>query len=293
MKEYALIGRPLGHSFSADYFNSGFERDGEDARYYLKELSDLSQLPSLFSKHPDLIGFNVTIPYKQQILPYLNSLTDEAREIGAVNAVKVEHPDKGNPSEVRLTGHNTDCEGFTIALKEALRKTGISPLTSDGHSGKTPEGSEAVPDKSTETHDKEEVKEALVLGTGGASCAAKVALQRLGYNVRRVSRTPGHGDLPYDALRPEDLYDSEIIVNATPAGMYPHINTAPPLPFQYLRGRGQLCFDMVYNPAKTLFMKICEAHGCSIEGGLGMLHAQAEAARRFWNTDTDQAPRQE
>ncbi len=257
MKEYALIGRKLGHSFSADYFNSKFKKEGIDAQYYLWELPEISLLPELISAHPLLEGLNVTIPYKEEIIPYLDSLSPLAEQTGAVNCVKVIRSEESSKGYF-LQGHNTDVEGFMSSVRPLLQS---------------------------------DSKKALILGTGGASKAVKVGLEKLGLEILFVSRNPGEWKVSYRDLTPEQVWEADLIVNTTPLGMYPNLNAVPPFPFQYMRSgkepnkSPQVAFDLIYNPSETLFMKICAAHGALVSNGLAMLHSQAEGAWRFWNAD--------
>ena len=245
---FALIGKPLAHSFSADFFNEKFRREGIDNKYILAQLDEISDLGLLFESHPDdLQGFNVTIPYKQQIIPYLDSLSVEAREIGAVNVVKVVRED----GRMYLKGYNSDAIGF---------KDSIAPLLS--------------PD----------MKKALILGTGGASNAVEYVLRSLGIETVKVSRNPSEGRLTYDDLSEEVMNDHLVIVNATPLGTWPNTDACPAIPYRMLTPK-HLCFDLVYNPSETLFMKKAAEHGATVKNGLEMLHLQALAAWDIWNTN--------
>ncbi len=194
MREFGLIGRSLGHSFSADYFAQKFEREGlADCRYERFELADIEEVVPLVESHPDLVGFNVTIPYKQQIIPYLDDLSQEAREAGAVNCVKREGG--------RLVGYNTDIIGFERSLCALL---------------------EEYPER------------ALVLGTGGASQAVQYVLTRLGIAYDLISRDPARGNYTYDNLPCEVVEASRLIVNTTPVGTWPQVEEAPRIPYAYL-----------------------------------------------------------
>ncbi|MDE7160349.1 MAG: shikimate dehydrogenase [Muribaculaceae bacterium] len=249
MRLYGLIGYPLGHSRSAEIWNGRFAREGIDAEYALYELPSVSDIMPLTEGTPLLCGFNVTIPYKKSVIPFLSTLSPEAREAGAVNTVKIE---RGGDGSLSLHGYNTDITGFMRAVR---------PLIED------------VP------HDK---RKALVLGTGGASGAVCVGLRNLGWEVTVVSRRRGDGVVAYSELTPEVVDGCGMVVNATPAGMAPHIMASPPFPYEYLHP-GQVCFDLVYNPENTLFMRIAAAHGCRVKNGLAMLEYQAEEARKIWN----------
>lgn len=252
LKTYGLIGFPLGHSFSATYFNNKFGRENISARYDLYPLTDISQLPDLISSNPTLEGLNVTIPYKIDVIPFLTSLSEEASGIGAVNVIKISR----HHEDIFLKGFNSDAYGFSESLRRVCDKEEIA----------LPSGEEAI---------------AIVLGSGGASKAVMWSLRRMGFNPILAGRTHKPGCLAYGDLTPEMIYNSSVIVNTTPVGMSPHISEAPPLPFEYLH-QGQICFDLIYNPNETLFMKIARAHGCVVSNGLEMLHLQAEKAWEIW-----------
>lgn len=253
MIEFGLIGKTIGHSFSATYFNEKFKREGIDARYDLYPLEDITLLPSLISSHPHLAGVNVTIPYKVDVLKYLDTLSHEAEAIGAVNVIKITRD--GN--RVMLRGYNSDAYGFTESLRRVLDKSGQSPT---GDSTKA---------------------DAFVLGTGGASKAVIWSLQKLGFYPRLVGRKRKENCIAYEDLTPQEVANAVLIVNCTPLGTSPDVNTVAPFPYQYLH-EGQICFDLVYNPAETLFMRIAKAHGCIVSNGLEMLHLQAEGAWKIW-----------
>lgn len=261
MENYMLVGKRLGHSFSAKYFNQRFASEGRDALYSLCEIDDISELKEKISEMPGLIGFNVTIPYKEDILPLLHRISPLAAQVGAVNTVKVIGDSSG---EYLLEGYNTDVEGFVISIKEMIEAN--SKLY-----GAYTHGSKA-----------------LVLGSGGASKAVTTGLLQLGFKPIVVSRREGAADTTYRKLNPQNVWDAEIIVNATPAGMYPNTLGTPPFPYEYMRAPGvrpQIAFDLVYNPEETLFMKICRSHGAMTQNGLGMLYTQAEAAWRIWSAN--------
>lgn len=243
---FALIGKPLAHSFSADFFNEKFKREGIDNKYILAPLDSITEVTKLLDDHPDLQGFNVTIPYKQQIIPYLDSLSVEAREIGAVNVVKVER--KGG--RIFLKGYNSDAIGF---------KNSIAPLLMPS------------------------MDKALILGTGGASHAVDYVLRSLGIKTVKVSRTPALGKLTYGDLSEEVMASHLVIVNTTPLGTWPNTDTCPDIPYKLITPR-HLCFDLVYNPALTLFMKKAADQGATVKNGLEMLHLQALAAWEIWNS---------
>ncbi len=256
-EEYGLIGKSLGHSFSAKFFNEKFEREGIPARYGLFSLSSIDLLPSLIKDHPLLKGLNVTIPYKVEVLKYLNALSEEAKAIGAVNVIRITRDLLSG--QLFLKGYNSDAYGFSESMKEVLRKADFSMISDAG--GKPL---------------------ALVLGTGGASKAVVWAMQKLGFETQLVGRTHRENCLTYEELSPEMIYHAKAVINCTPLGTSPDIDKAAPFPYEYLH-KEQICFDLVYNPAETLFMKICKAHGCIVSNGLEMLRLQAVGAWKIWN----------
>lgn len=248
MDKYGIIGFPLGHSFSRGFFTEKFAREGIDAQYLNFEIPDATMLRDVLRDNPELRGLNVTLPHKQAVIPLLDELSDEAREIGAVNVIKVEFsPFKGESGRV-LKGFNSDIIGFTESIR---------PLLQPWH------------------------KKALILGTGGASKAIRVGLSRLGLEWTYVSRQ-NSSLLNYSNLTPEVMEDYTVIVNCTPVGMFPKVDEAPNIPYECLTPR-HLLFDCVYNPEDTLFMQRGRAQGATVKNGLEMLHLQALASWRFWN----------
>lgn len=245
MRRFGLIGRTLGHSFSARYFADKFQREGlaDTHRYDLFELPEIECVEELITTTEGLVGFNVTIPYKQQIIPYLDSLSTEARNIGAVNCVKIE-PDG------RLTGYNTDIDGIRLSLDKLLG--GV------------------------------EINAALVLGTGGASQAVQYVLAERNIPYSIVSRDSYKGNLTYDDLKVEITSSHHLIINSSPVGMYPHVDQCPDIPYELLTTDHYL-FDLVYNPERTLFAERAATMGAHTLCGLDMLYAQAESAWRIWN----------
>ena len=244
MNTYGLIGYPLGHSFSKGYFTDFFGHEHIDAEYKNFEIPRIEALTDVLQSETTLQGFNVTIPYKQQVFPYLNELDEAAQAIGAVNVVKVTRRD----GKIYLKGYNTDYIGFSHA---------IAPLLQEHH-----------------TH-------ALILGTGGASKAVSYALQRMGLTTRYVSRTAREGILSYDELTPELMAQYTVIVNTTPLGMHPKVDECPPLDYSQINAR-HLLYDVVYNPEKTLFLHRGEEAGATICNGMSMLIGQAKAAWDIW-----------
>lgn len=289
MDKYGLIGFPLGHSFSRGFFTEKFAREGIDAEYVNFEIPDASMLLDVIRDNPELRGLNVTLPHKQAVIPLLDELSDEAREIGAVNVIRIETPSnspfRGRTQEdlplegewkgAILKGYNSDIIGFTESIK---------PLLKPHH------------------------KKALVLGTGGASKAICVGLKRLGIEWRYVSRNGGQGagskeqentscpnnplapcplplaPLNYSDLTADVMAEYTVIVNCTPVGMFPKVDHAPAIPYELLTTK-HLLFDLVYNPEDTLFMQKGRAQGATVKNGLEMLHLQAEASWKFWNGD--------
>ena len=245
MKRFGLIGKKLGHSFSAKYFAEKFERDGlRDCDYSLYELPEIECVKE-FMLIPDLVGFNVTIPYKQQIIPYLDALDEQAREVGAVNCVKIER-------DGRRVGYNTDVDGIRLSLDKLLGG--------------------------------EKVSAALILGTGGASQAVQYVLRERGIDYKVVSREKGKADLTYDDLTQDVMATHRLIINASPVGMYPACDNCPDIPYAMLSGSHYL-FDLVYNPLTTRFMELGAEQGAATLSGIDMLYAQAESAWRIWNRD--------
>lgn len=246
-KLYGLIGYPLGHSFSAKYFAEKFQKQNIDAAYQNFAIENIDLLPEVLNANPTLQGLNVTIPYKQQILPFLDEIDESAQRIGAVNVVCVKHTANG----IKLIGHNADVIGF---------KNSISPLIKPHHA------------------------KALVLGTGGASKAVIDGLHQLNIATQYVSRTKKGDILAYSDLTPEIIEDFKVIVNCTPLGMYPKTDTAPDIPYNCITEE-HLLYDLVYNPEETLFLRKGKEHGATVKNGLEMLHLQAEASWNFWNAE--------
>lgn len=246
MERYGLIGKPLGHSFSQKYFMEKFEREGIDSRYDLFEIDSAGDVMDVIERNEGMVGLNVTIPYKQAIMSYLEGMEDEARAIGAVNVVSVGRDKSG---KVRLWGYNSDVRGFVRS---------ISPMI------------------------KASDRKALVLGTGGASKAVVYGLrEKLGLEVRLVSRSPEGDELGYGDIDERIMREYTVIVNATPLGMYPKVDSCPDIPYKFITPE-HVCFDLVYNPLETLFLKNAAEHGASVKNGLEMLHIQADEAWDFW-----------
>ena len=197
MRQFGLIGKSLSHSFSKIYFEEKFRREHiENATYSLFELNDIENITDFIRQHPDLVGFNVTIPYKQQIIPFLDELSEEAHTVGAVNTVVIQHID----NQIHTKGYNTDIIGFRNSLQGIM-----------------------IP------------KSALILGTGGASAAVKYVLEQLGFACTLVSRNPERG-IPYSALTPEIIRQHKLIVNCTPVGTFPNIKEKPDILYEEISG---------------------------------------------------------
>ena len=247
MKTYGLIGYPLGHSFSRGYFTDFFAQQAIEAEYKNFELPSIEQLPSLLESKETLCGFNVTIPYKQQVFAYLDELDEAAQAIGAVNVVKVIDKE----GKQYLKGYNSDYIGFTESIR---------PLLKPHHT------------------------RALILGTGGASKAVNFALRQMGIETLYVSRTAREGIITYNDLTPELMVQHTIIVNTTPLGMHPKVNECPPIDYSTITEQ-HLLYDVIYNPAKTLFLQHGEEHGATISNGMDMLIGQAKAAWKIWDEE--------
>jgi shikimate dehydrogenase len=246
MKQYGLVGYPLSHSFSKKFFTEFFSTGSIDAEYLNFELENITQLPAKLLAHPNLVGFNITIPYKEAILPYLDGCDANAAAIRAVNTVKIDR----TGGKIKLTGFNTDLIGF---------RDSILPLLKPYH------------------------RKALVLGTGGASKAIVAVLNNLSIETILVSREAKIANsIAYSQLDKEMMDSHTIVVNTTPLGTYPKPEYFPEIPYQLLTDR-HLLFDLVYNPAITQFLQKGADQGATIKNGLEMLELQAMAAWRIWN----------
>lgn len=247
---YGLIGYPLAHSFSAKFFTEKFNREEIDAEYLNFEIEDILEIRRVILFNQYLRGLNVTIPYKEKVIPFLHTLSPEAEKIGAVNTIKIKRL-KGDMYFYELTGYNTDYIGF---------KKSLLPLINP------------------EVH-----KKALILGTGGASKAIAYALTSLGIDWIYVSRTKGEGRISYNELTSDIMADRKLIVNTTPLGTYPDIENCPGIPYSMLTD-DHLLYDLVYNPEETLFLRKGREQGAMIKNGKEMLELQAIEAWRIWNS---------
>lgn len=252
-----LIGFPVKHSFSADYFAEKFHREGINGSYILRPVKDLSGFINNLMANGGVDGFNVTIPHKKAIMDYLDSISQDAKEIGAVNTVKIH---KGNDSQIiTLSGYNTDYTGFRDSLQPIITQ-------SDNR--------------------------ALVLGYGGSARAVIYALLQLGIEPTVVSRK--YADvreehmcgnklriIGYQDLTPDEMHSNQLIINTTPLGMWPDTDRCPDIPWKYVNSK-HLCYDLIYNPEKTKFLDKADKCGARTKNGLEMLHRQAEAAWNIW-----------
>jgi shikimate dehydrogenase len=246
IREFGLIGYPLGHSYSENYFNKKFETLGlTNFKYHTFPLTDLSKLNNLIRSHNNLIGLNVTTPYKEAIIPYLNSVDKEVIKTGVVNTIIIAR----NYENILLKGFNTDVFG----IEETLSEFELSGISS-----------------------------ALILGSGGSAKTLKCVLEKHGIKSKFVSRYPNNGNqVSYRDVQKQTIISTDIIINSTPVGMYPNHNLCPDIPYQFI-SENHICIDLVYNPEKTLFLEKCEAQGAKIKNGLTMLYEQADKAWELW-----------
>ena len=246
MEKYGLIGYPLGHSFSVSYFNQKFADEGINAKYENYEIASIDELTEILDKTHELRGLNVTIPYKEKVIPFLDSISPEARAIGAVNVICVTH----EKNKTLLKGYNSDVIGFTQSIEPML--------------------------------DKKWHKKALILGTGGASKAINFGLKSLGLETVFVSRYERPDTIQYERITPEVIKEYNVIVNCTPLGMYPKTDECPNLPYEAMDNH-TILYDLIYNPDQTLFMRKGAEYGAEVKNGLEMLLLQAFASWEFWH----------
>lgn len=246
MRKYGLVGYPLGHSFSKTYFSDKFQREQiADCTYENFPIRDIGSLPELLASEPDLLGLNVTIPYKSEVIRFVDFIDPEAKEIGAVNVLKIRRTGR----KIHLSGYNSDITGIYDSLSECFR---------------------------------EGIKDAIVLGTGGSSRAVCHVLRTHGVRFVQVSRTGNKDILSYSDLSSKIIRKSRLIINTTPLGMYPDIDSRPDLDYSQL-DKYHVLFDLVYNPEITRFLRSGLERGCSVISGLKMLHSQAERSWEIWN----------
>jgi shikimate dehydrogenase len=242
--EFGLVGRKLSHSFSKKYFEKKFEDLGlENAVYLNFEIPAITEFPKILADHPDLLGLNVTNPYKEEVIPYLDELSEEVKEIGAANCIKI--------NGGKAKGYNTDVYGFSQSIK---------PFLDTSH------------------------ERALVLGSGGAAKAVAYALRKIGVEVFFVSSSgkKNTNSFSYGDLNEIIFRSFKLIVNATPLGMFPDTETYPSIPYEFI-GADHLCYDLVYNPGETLFLKKCRERGARTMNGYSMLQLQAEKSWEIWS----------
>lgn len=240
---FALLGHPIGHSYSGIYLNNKFRTENKQADYTLIDLPSIDRFPLILqSEHWN--GFNVTIPHKSAIIPYLDKLSPTAEAIGAVNTIEIVH----KYGEFKTIGHNTDVIGFEQTLR---------PILCKHHTA------------------------ALILGTGGASKAVKFVLEKLKIRYISVSRSHTNGCIGYKDLTSEIIKSHKIIINCTPLGMFPNTDTCPDVPYNEITEQ-HLLYDLVYNPEETLFLQQGKLHHSTIMSGLQMLYAQADASVKIW-----------
>lgn len=246
-RNFGLIGYPLGHSFSAGYFSKKFKAEGiANCEYKNYPIEKIDEFPALLKSIDGLTGLNVTIPYKEAIIPFLDELDENAREIGAVNTIKIERTDTG----IKTRGFNTDVVGFWNALQPHL------------------------PDS---------LPKALILGTGGAAKAVKWVLQKNGIETLFVSRTPKeNGTIAYSEVTPDIIASRMLIINTSPIGMHPNVQGCPNLPYCSITPN-HILYDLVYNPEMTRFLKKGKQKKATLINGLPMLYGQADEAWRIWN----------
>ncbi len=245
-KLFGLMGYPLGHSYSKDFFTQKFQEDNlAGYAYKLFSLSSIKQFPELVMRQPDLCGLNVTIPYKKEVMLYMDHLDATAEAVGAVNCIKI----RKTKGDILFKGYNTDVLGFEKSLLEFLGT--------------------------------EKIERALVLGTGGSSAAVCFVLRKMGIGITSVSRTKNGDAIAYEDITQEIIANHQLIVNCTPLGMFPEVDTCPEIPYQHLSA-SHFCFDLVYNPAETLFLKKAKEKNCHTQNGLDMLKYQALESLAIW-----------
>lgn len=264
--KYGLLGHPLGHSFSRKFHNERFERLSIDAEYVNFDLESVDLLPAVLANEPALRGLNVTIPYKQQVMQFLDELDPVAERIGAVNTIKVRRAPEGAKTKLPglyLKGYNTDIIGFRDSIKPLLIEAGIVDAAGIACQASA---------------------KALVLGTGGASRAVCVALEDMGIQPVYVSRSSAPGRLTYDELTPAMMADYPVIVNCSPVGMFPHVDECPAIPYEALTPH-HVCYDLIYNPAETQFLAKAKAQETKTMSGGAMLEGQAIASYEIWTEE--------
>ncbi len=245
MDKYGLIGYPLEQSFSQKHFANKFKKEAIDAEYINFEIESIGEFPEIIEDNEQLKGLNVTIPYKERVLPFLTELDCDAEKIGAVNTIKISE----KYGKLCLTGFNTDIYGFEETLK---------PFLKPHHS------------------------KALILGTGGASKAVKFILKKLCIDYKLVSTKPRQGNFGYNDITEDIINDYKLIINTTPLGMHPHTEGFPDIPYKTIT-KEHMLYDLIYNPAETMFLQKGKTNGATIVNGKAMLIKQAEKAWEIWS----------
>ena len=249
MRKFGLIGYPLGHSFSKKYFTEKFITEHiSDCSYENYPLKNLDEFRELIVSDQQLTGLNITIPYKSEIFRFLDVIESEAAVIGAVNVIKI----RRHEGQIKLYGYNSDVTGIRDTLLPFI---------------------------------KENVRNALVFGTGGSSRAVCHVLKKFGLNIDRVSRKRKPGILVYSDIDSEIINRTQLIINTTPLGMFPNIESRPEINYKMLN-KTHILFDLVYNPEITTFLRLGAEQGCSTISGITMLYSQAEKAWEIWNNDS-------
>lgn len=243
MSRLGLLGKNIEYSFSRSYFSQKFEAEYLPFSYENFDLEDISEFKNLITNNPDILGLNVTIPYKEQVIPFLDILDKKARKIGAVNTITIN-------KHKQLKGYNTDCYGFKKSIKPFL---------------------------------KQHHKMALILGTGGASKAIAYTLKKLKFNIDYVSRSKKTGvKFTYDTITKQDIKTYTLIINCTPIGTHPNLDACPNIPYSGITDQ-HLLFDLIYNPEETKFLQQGRHQGAQTVNGYQMLVYQAEKAWSIWN----------
>lgn len=247
MRFFGLIGKTLEHSFSPVFFKEKFDKERiENTFYNLYPLKCIDEFNQLITDFTELSGLNVTIPYKQEIISFLDEINEDAKEIGAINTIKFDWIN----SKLKLTGYNTDYLGFIESIKPLLKK---------------------------------QHKSALVLGTGGSSLAIIHALKKLGITYTKVSRNPENAkEISYELLTTDLISETKLIINTTPLGMYPDISQNPDIPYNAIT-KDHLLYDLIYKPKQTEFLGKGKIKGAVIKNGFEMLIKQAEYSWKIWN----------
>ncbi|MFN5319779.1 MAG: shikimate dehydrogenase family protein [Bacteroidia bacterium] len=250
MAHFYLLGKSLKHTFSPEYFNRKFNREGlTHHTYNILELEDLSLFPDWIKQQSNVGGFNVTIPYKCDIIPYLDALSGVAQKIGVVNTIEVIPINEGN---FKLIGHNTDVYGFEREIRPLLKPW---------------------------------MERALILGDGASASTVKYVLEHIGLECQMLSRKNTPETLSWSEVNSYVLKHHHLIVNTTPIGQFPNVDELPELPL-YALTEQHLVFDLIYNPERTLLLQKAHQHGAQIQNGFGMLQQQAEKSWQIWSAST-------